>query len=178
MVGVGKPAELRNAFWLRRFRPSRIHQTLSESLRPDWFDSTLQRVARYLDGLAEQPPRRQIGNVTRPHELHRWLRAAGQERLTEHIGGVVRLLPLSGRETAQITLDTRSLSAIACALLQKHVLSNSYPRYQAASGLDQIESMCRFSGAPLGCLRVSSRGVIVYWTPSVLKPNRMAKGLL
>lgn len=176
IVGIGKPAEMRNPFWLRHFRPARIRQTSARTLRADWFNATLERLSRYLGALSGLHWQDQISHIHRPFETHRWLREVGQRRLIDRLRGRICVLPIYGRELIQTPLDQTTLDVIACALVQKHALSSSHPRYQAVSAPDHIDRMCRYSGAPLGCLRVSRRDVRVYWTPNVLTPNRLNRG--
>ena len=88
----------------------------------------------------------------------------------------VCLLPLSEEQPVRFPLDGRSLDVIGCALLQKHALSTVHPGQEATSETDHVERMCRYSGAPLGVLRISRRDVTVYWTPMVLSPNRLNRG--
>ena len=173
IVGIGKAAGMRNAFWLRHFRPARLQHTTMTALREDWFDATLHRVSRYIGALVELPWQEQLAYLRRPYETHRWLRALGERRFIDAIRQRLCLLPLRGLGTRRIPLDKPSLNTIACALLHKHALSSSYPQDQVVSATDQLERMCRFTGAPLGCLRVSRRDITVFWTPNVLAPNRL-----
>lgn len=176
MVGIGKSAGTRNAFWLRHFRPTHLRRTSTRSLRADWFDATLQRLSRYVGSLTRLPWQDQIGHIRRPYEIHRWLRALGQHRFIDAMRKRVCLLPLSEEQPVRFPLDGRSLDVIGCALLQKHALSTVHPGQEATSETDHVERMCRYSGAPLGVLRISRRDVTVYWTPMVLSPNRLNRG--
>ena len=173
IVGIGKPAGIRNAFWLRHFRPSRLRQTRRGALRADWFDATLLRVSRYVDALGKQPWQEQIVHLPRPYETHRWLRELGHRHMINALRARVHLLPLWEHKTTRFSVDERILNTIACALLHKHVLSTGHPKFESASGMDHFEHMCRFSGAPLGCVRISRRDVTVYWTPTTLTPDRL-----
>lgn len=175
IAGIGKPAEMRNAFWLRHFRPARIRKTSAQSLRADWFDATLARLSRYLGSLSAMDWQDQIGHIRRPYETYRWLRDKTPQRFIDHLRGRICLLPLYGREPVKTPLEQRALNVVACALLQKHALSSSHPPYQAVSFADKVDRIRRYSGGPLGCLRVSRRDFSVYWAPNVLTPTDLSR---
>ena len=176
IVGIGKSTGLRSSFWLRHFRPSTLRQTSRRALRTDWFDATLLRLSRYVEALGDQPWQEQIVHLYRPYETHRWLRELGHRHLIDALRARVHLLPFWDSESTRVGLDEGSLNTIACALLHKHVLSTSHPQFESSSGPDHFVRMCRYSGAPLGVLRIGRRDVTVYWTPMMLTPNRLNRG--
>lgn len=175
MVELGGDIEAHLSFWIRHFKRGRIRRTVSTEVRADWFDATLYRVSRYMGGLTTMPWIDQKGFIHRTYEAHLNLRHFGPERLVGVIKRRLCLLPLWHNATVRHDLGERELSAIACALVHKHVTSSTYPQFVADTPRDYIEFMCRYSGAPMGLLRIRRRETAVYWMPMKMTPSRLAQ---
>lgn len=175
MIGLGGDIEAHLSFWIPHFKRGRVQRTVASQLRRDWFDATLQRLSRYRDGLEVLPWFQQSGFIHRTSEALLNLRQFGATRLVRAIKPRICLMPFQSESTVRLTLNDQAVIALACALLQKHVTSSTYPQQILNSPRDYFEFMCRYSGAPLGLLRINGREISVYWMPMKLTPSRLAQ---
>ena len=173
MGGLGGEIEPHLSFHIPHFKHGRVRRTLASRLRSDWFDATLQRLSRYMGGMSTKPWQEQIGHIHRTYEAYLNLRRLGPRRLVEWVTKRLCLLPLHGRLISRPLLDAQILNALGCALLQKHVTSSTYPQEVATSPQDYFDFMCRYSGAPLGLLRIRGVDTSVQWMPMELTPSRL-----
>ena len=175
VAGLGADNDHHLAFWMRHFREIGTHATSSHRLRRDWFDATVQRLDRYVAALGKQPWHEQVEHYEHAYESMRHMRAIGSRRLHDTVRRRVCLLPLRGKAPVRIRLDDRCIATIAAALLRKHVLSTWSVKRQCESSLDFLDSVCRFSGAPLGCFQLKNGTLTGYWIRQFPRPNRLGR---
>ena len=127
-----------------------------ESIRPDWFESSLQQFKRISD-------RGRLDLAYRANEAIGLLSNLGRRGFVSMVQRSVCAVEIATGDSARLSLESTTAELLAAVLMNKHSRSTVTYRFDAGDAESYLKFACHLSGQPLGILRLAGGRPMLYW---------------
>ncbi len=136
-----------------------------ETLRPDWFESSLQRCRRISVAVC-RPEYWRDYYAQRTNEAIGFLSSLGRRKLVSTIRRTVYAVDFSTGDPVRLPLDSSTAELLAAVFMIKHSRSTATHRFDAGDASSYLRFAMHKSGQPLGILHTSAVRPTFYWLTS------------